>query len=216
MTSSLSITPPPTKASDGIFGLTKFDGVKSQQGDRRALAWPRIALAFSTKPMDATERPKESLPGWSPAYFTGDRRKKVNVERVFGLALDYDNKWTELNAAGGSNVHPLPPGELVSIEAALGAWQKCQALVYTSYSHTPCWPRFRLVVPFSRFVSATEYVSIWRWAEKRLRACGQAIDEQCKDPSRFWFIPARKDDHFEAIVQDGGYLDVDVVLGGTS
>ncbi len=216
MTSSLSITLPPTKASDGTFGLTKFEGVKSQHGDRRAPAWPRFALAFSTKPVDAAGRTKESLPGWSPAYFKDDRRKKQNVEKVFGLALDYDNAWIELTADGKTEKHPLPPSELVSIEAAVGAWQGCQALVYTSYSHAPCWPRFRLVVPFARPVSVTEYASIWRWAEKRLRACGQVIDEQCKDPSRFWFIPARKDDYFKAVVQDGGYLDVDVVLGGAS
>lgn len=216
MTSSKSIAPPPTKASDGTFGLTKFDGVKSQQGHRRALKWPRIALAFSTKPMDAENRTKESLPGWSPAYFSDDRRKKANVEKVFGLALDYDNKWTELNAAGGGDVHPLPSGELVTIEAALRAWEGCHALVYSSYSHTSCWPRFRLVVPFARSVSATEYMTIWRWAEKRLRACGQAIDEQCKDPSRFWFIPAKKDDNFVGVVREGEYLDVGRILGGAS
>lgn len=214
MTKRAKIAPLLTKPSDEPFGITLFDGVKQVNGRRKSTSWERLVWAFAANPIDATRRSKESLSGWSPAHFSANARKKANVERVFALALDFDNAWEEILPDGSRLKHVLPHEEIVAVEAGLSPWTGAKACSYTSYSHTPEWPRFRLIVPFARAVTAKEYAIVWSWARERLESAGQVIDEQCKDPGRFWFSPAKKDDHFRIVVQDGDYLDVDAILGG--
>jgi hypothetical protein len=214
MTKRAKIAPLATTAAHGSFGVTLFEGVMETNGHRASTSWESLVWGFADKVVDATSRSKESLPGWSPAHFSGNVRKKANVEHVFALALDYDNAWEEILTDGAHEKHPLPPDEIVTVDAALAPWAGARAWTYTSYSHQPQWPRFRLVVPFARAVTADEYVIVWAWARERLKASKQVIDEQCKDPSRLWFRPARRNEHFQQVLQDGDYLDVDAILGG--
>jgi hypothetical protein len=203
----------PIKPGQSRFSFTFFSrGTKNPAGERKLADWgvffEKVLLFGAEKRADI---PKEKLPAWSPAVFTDDKRAKHNVENVTALVLDYDNTWIEL-ADGKAIKQRIPEEELVTIERAVAAWKGCMLLVHTSSSHTSEWPRFRVVVPFSRPVTPDEYTIIWEWAAEHLEDRGQAIDGACKDPSRLWFLPARRSDNYEAVLIDGQHLDVDAIL----
>lgn len=124
-------------------------------------------------------------------------RRKANVEQIHALVLDYDSGKT-------------------TPEDALTVWKGSLACTYTSWSHTPEKPRFRLIVPLSRAVSADECARVWTAASAKLAAAGQEIDQACKDPSRLWYLPCRRDEHFAAAIQDGESLDAEALLASAT
>lgn len=129
-------------------------------------------------------------PGWSPAGFRDGKRGRESVLRVFALVLDVDGGW--------------------SIQGALEAFAPCYGFLHTSKSHTDDVHRFRLILPFSRSVSAFEYDAIWR----RVEAVHPGrVDPACKDPSRFWYTPGVLGDApYETHRLTGQPLDPDAIL----
>jgi hypothetical protein len=141
-------------------------------------------------------RGDQEHPGWSAARFEPCERAAENVREVFALCLDYDNK-----AKNGAMVSPP-----VTIASAAELWGKHLGLIHTSRSHTPDWPRFRVVLPLSRPVSKFEYAALWL----RVKDHAGAVDDAPKDPSRFWFLPGvREGGTFDAHRLTGDPLDVD-------
>ena len=110
-------------------------------------------------------------PGWSPARFDPCERAAENVREVYALCLDYDQG--------------------TAIADAVEIWEGMAGFLHTTRSHTNAHPRFRVVLPLSRAVSAFEYAGLWR----RVSAIAGAVDPAPKDASRFWYWPG---------VQDGG------------
>lgn len=110
---------------------------------------------------------KTELPAWSPTiYREGSTKGTVGVEAVTAIVLDYD------------------AGDTPFVEAML-PWPYRSA-VYTTFSHTPEKPRFRVVIPLARPCPVELYPRLWLWARSR---CVGTIDESCKDPGRIWFRP---------------------------
>lgn len=183
----------PAPAATAPTTLTFFKPKEKSKGLRKTItSWSNVFDMFSNaKP--STSKEKNDQAGWSPATFAGDTRKRSNVELVHALVLDYDSGTT-------------------TPEQALAVWDGCVACVYTSWSHTPSKPKFRLIVPFIRAVNADEYAVLWANAALKVKQAGQAIDEACKDPSRLWYMPSKRDDAFEVVVQDGVLLDVGELL----
>lgn len=95
-------------------------------------------------------------------------RKKENVERMHSLILDID--------------HGLPGDR---IDDFLGIWP-WQGIAYTSYSHTPEEPRFRVILPFAYPIDGDAYATVWKWANER---SGEVIDQKCKNTDRLYFLP---------------------------
>lgn len=106
---------------------------------------------------------KDELPLWSPARFNG-RRSKSSVIEVCMIVLDYDDGTT--------------------IESAVGTWGAYAHVVYTTPSHTPELPKFRVVLPLAEPVPADRWGAVWRWAEER---SGRQVDPKCKDASRIYY-----------------------------
>lgn len=126
-----------------------------------SVAWTRL----KDRLVQHGEREYKDGPGWSPTrYASGATRAKGNVLGVSALVLDVDH-------------HDLPYDQLDGY-----AW-----VAHTTYSHDRNDPRWRVVVPLSQPVSAHD------WPEFISRAYahfGGVADEQCKDASRFYYLPS--------------------------
>ena len=88
----------------------------------------------------------------------------------------------------------------------------CAAMVYSTHKHTPEAPRLRLVIPFSRSVSAEEYEPVCRKIADSLGI--EMFDSTTYDPTRLMYWPSTsKDGEYVFLHQEGEFLDPDEVLG---
>jgi KaiC/GvpD/RAD55 family RecA-like ATPase len=164
--------------------VTWWPSLLNTQGYRETANWSDV--------FDQLSKPQaflgESHPGWSAAVFHGDKRSRENVERVTAAVFDYDKG--------------------TSLDEGRQQWEGYYGLLHTTKSHTLDTPRFRIVLPLSRPVSAFEWDALWR----RFQAhTGGALDGQAKDPSRFWYQSGIgvADGAFIARRMGGKVLDVD-------
>jgi replicative DNA helicase len=158
-------------------------------GNRQALEWDALFAEFS-KPQLCVE--KEQLPGWSPATFKGDRRKKEACDTVSAIVLDYDEG---------------------NLDSAALVWGTVYGFIHTTPSHSPEHHRFRVILPLSRAVSPAEQQQLFSWARGIANDAGHTIDETTKDPSRFWFVPGVKSGApFETRELKGDHINVDGLL----
>ena len=105
---------------------------------------------------------------WSPAIFSGTR-SKANAREVCALVLDYDDG-----------------ADPVTETRKLDERGVCYIL-YTTHSHTPEKPKFRVVIPFARPVRGEVWADFY---PRAARFFGQGYDEKCKDASRLYYLPA--------------------------
>ena len=124
---------------------------------------------------------------FSPVTYTGERVKQEAVTTITALVLDYDD-----------GTDPL---------AAIEPWLPYDFVIYTTHSHTPEAPRFRLVFPLATPAEPEPFRALWRWAAER--AAGE-IDRTCKDLFRRYYWPARPTEDAEhfAIRNEGRLLAV--------
>jgi len=161
--------------------VTLWTSLTNPHGERIETSWEQwfeklsipVELAQREDPRTGQRIPdKTRLPGWSAAWFEDDRRTNAAVRFITALVLDYD---------GGT-----------SIEQAVTLWEPYEGFLHTTPSHQqdPQVDRFRVVLPLTRAVSASEYSGLWAWAHAHAKAEGQRLDEATKDPARLWYLPA--------------------------
>lgn len=89
----------------------------------------------------------------------------------------------------------------------------CAAVLYSTHSHSPQSPRYRLIIPTSRELSTDEYEPV---ARKVAALTGiEYFDSTTYQPERLMYWPSSSKDG-EAVfrMQDGPFLDVDEILAG--
>ena len=103
---------------------------------------------------------------WSPTRYADGATSRANagVTAVSALVFDCDRV-------------PPDPERLAGVY-----W-----LGRTTYRHTPTAPRWRVVVPLTTPVPATQWRDVWRRARAAL--CPEA-DPSCKDQSRQYYVPS--------------------------
>lgn len=105
--------------------------------------------------------------------------------------------------------------DLHTLKAALPAWAKVDAVVYSTWKHTPSVPRVRVVVRLSRAVAnatEAEFRQVYSAAAYLLRI---PADPQASDRARFFFGPQHKpgaNGSVERVRFRGEALDVDALL----
>lgn len=170
--------------------ITLFENLTNPRGQSANIDWDGWFNHLET-PIEIDD--KFAAPGWSPAIFNECTRSKETVKTVAALGLDFD--------------------EGVTIEAAHEFFSVYQGSLHTTFSHTDEHPRFRVVLPFNRPVTADEYARVWETIYDRIKRAGMTLDRGCKDASRFWFLPAVKPGgQYIFQVFRGNLLDVDEVL----
>ena len=170
------------------FGVSLFQGARDNRPKPARPTWAALVQMLAAP---WPYRSKAELPGWSPASYThGARRGAQGVEDVSCLVFDYDDG--------------------TGIDDAREPWLEFPHLVHTSWSHRLEAPRFRLVLPLERPVSAEHWAAAWLHASERARG---EVDLKCKDPCRLYFLPGVAGAHvpFSFLEHDPGgrLLDLD-------
>lgn len=177
-----------------MFEITRWRSLTDAHGKRASVTWAELAAMLATpapRPADA-ENPK--LAGWSPATFEGNRRKKIGVQAVPALGLDFDTG-------------ALP------LERLLAALDGLPVIIHSTRRYTPTAPRWRGIVKLSRAMTGAEHEQVWTQMRAHLGALGIMLDDHAKDPSRFWYLPCEPvEGEYIFHAAAGKELDVDAWL----
>jgi hypothetical protein len=160
------------------------------QGRQIEVPWS-IVCERVTHPRPAPS--KDSLARIAFVDFKDGYRKMANVRAVHAAALDFDN---------GSALHDILRGV-----------DDLFAIVHTTFSATAEHPRWRVILPLDRPVSADEYERAWRCLAGRFERAGVDPDYAARDASRAWAVPAiPPSGHYVSRVVDGAFASVDQAL----
>lgn len=112
---------------------------------------------------------------WMPVRLRPDEQGRIRraarfVEAVSCLVLDLDQ------------------GE--PLKRAKGLIDGRRAILHTSWSHTPAYPKGRIVFPLAEPAPASKWGDVWTAAEQWARSVELTIDPATKDASRLYFLPA--------------------------
>jgi putative DNA primase/helicase len=126
--------------------ITVFPDVFAKTAESRNLTWPdlcEIIRTEPTKPAKAACRLVKLAAFGDTRTANGSLRHDANILSVSGIEGDYD-------------------AEVVTPDEALALLEKhhTRAMVYTSPSHTPQAPRWRVMAPLSRPISPTARVRL--------------------------------------------------------
>lgn len=149
------------------LSLTYFESLTNPQGKRVTTSWETLVGRLS---MARTVERKHDAPGISLATYAGDRRALVNVERVFAIGLDLDERvnWDDLTTRFSATT----------------------SFLHTTWSSTEAEPRARVFLPLSRPVTGDEYRRVYAACVLIVESGGLVVDRAASDPSRFWFLPS--------------------------
>ena len=146
------------------------------------------------KPKQGEKPSSKSSPLISPAVFNkGDTRNNENVQGWGAwAAIDVDNYET-------------------SFDTALKLFAPCRFVCYSSASSTKQKPKFRVILPLSRYVEQKQIRHLWFSLNTEFNSLG---DPQTKDLSRMYYVPAQYPNAFNFIVSNrrSPILDVDKLL----
>lgn len=131
--------------------------------------------------------------GFVGGYLLGGQRKKSNVTCLSLATLDIDegtpDTWDIIRKA-------VPYA----------------ALLYSTHSYTPDNPRYRLIIPFTRDISPSEYAPVCRRITAKIDAAAgkRLFDETTYAVGRLFYWPSvSKDATLVYEVQDGPFCDPD-------
>lgn len=187
------------------------------------LAWDEL-VAWLTED-HIHNGPKDTLPGWIPAEFNGAARGNDNVKHVTVGVIDLDH---------------VTDADIEELHDRLRALQ-LDYIWHTSYTHgrtcvahnktarkaagargqdtpaeCPDWcdaekiPKYRFVLRLSRPVAPADWLKVWAG----LAHVAPRIDPACKDPTRLYFVPGRREGTpWDAGSYAGGQtVDVDALI----
>jgi hypothetical protein len=146
--------------------------------------------AFAGRVRDA--RPgasKESLARWAPVEFRDSYRARANVIRCYAVVLDVDDGTP-----------------LEHIESGLDG---LFCITHSTFSASPNAPKWRVIVPLDRPVTADEYDRCWRWIASALESDRYAPAYQARDAPHPWAVPARPPNgHYIVSIGEGSFACV--------
>ena len=137
---------------------------------------------------------RKDIGGFVCGYLKNGQRLKQNVEYRQVICLDADSPDDDF---------------LTDLDIGMGnaAWG-----LYTTHSHTAAAPRYRVLIPLDRPVTADEYKAIARLLAKDINI--EAMDSTTYEPERLMYWPSKpQDGEFIFRYNDAPILNVDDTLG---
>jgi len=182
-----------------------------------SMGWDELAAWLSED--HEHDGPKDSLPGWVPVEFSTSSRANENVKHVTCAVVDLD----EIKASDVQAAH-----EMLRALKLDYAWHTSYSHLLTCQAHNKqaakhgqpaecpadCTndrkPKYRFVIRLSRAVAPKDWPRVWSC----LAELFPRIDVQCKDPSRFYYVPGHRPGapHDEGHYEGGQALDVDKLI----
>ena len=155
------------------------------------LPWESFAEWLTKEP---PEMPDKAARGWYiPAEFDPAYRDGQNFVARHAITFDFDK---------------------VTIDTwgdAINAWSDLAFAMYTTFSHTPEAPRFRVVMPLSRPAGYDEFQAVARKVATDVGV--ELIARESFVPTQMMYAPARRlGAQFVSYVNTEEYLNVDAVL----
>lgn len=137
---------------------------------QHALPWPELVELLTVPTVHVGD--KLRLSAWSPVKLRAGAttRANANVEAVSCLVYDFDQ------------------GEPVQRVEALAYGRT--AIVHTSFSHRPEYPKLRVVLPLAVPCPAERWADVWGAASRWAASQGLTVDAATKDAARIFFLPA--------------------------
>lgn len=151
-----------------LVECTYFRPLEKARGKRFEATWERLCARLSEPKITSA---KGDAPGISLATFRGDHRTLANVERVFAVGIDLDER--------------VPPWDEVEYLFSGSA-----AFLHSTWSSAIGKLRARVFLRLSRPVTGDEYRRVYRAVVERSESLGLVVDRAASDPSRFWFLPS--------------------------
>lgn len=196
--------PNPKIRHDGALTISVGGSRKETQWKPRELTWGELVQRLRTpartretvQEYQAMTKPKQGevkdVGGFVGGTLKGGRRKADAVAWRHLLTLDLDyvtgDVWAQI--------------ELLSDYGAV---------LYSTHSHTPDKPRYRLVIPLKRPVTPDEYAAAARRVAADLGI--EMFDDTTYEPHRLMYWPSTSlDGDYIFEVQDGLWLDPDEIL----
>ena len=155
------------------------------------LPWENFAKWLTKEPKETAT--KEALGWYIPAEFDPVYRDSQNFVARHAITFDFDR--VTLDTWGD----------------VINAWENTAFAIYTTYSHAPEAPRFRVVMPLSRPAGFDEFQAV---ARKVAADVGiELIARESFVPAQMMYAPARRlGGLFTSRINQGDWLDVDAVL----
>lgn len=157
----------------------------------RTLQWAEFAQWLTQTPPETTDK---SARGWFiPAEFDPVYRDSQNYVARHAITYDFDH---------------------VTIDTwgdVINAWASTAFAMYTTYSHKPVSPRFRVVMPLSRPAGYDEFQAVSRKVAADIGI--ELIARESFVPAQMMYAPCRTlGGTYAGHINDGEWLDVDSVL----
>lgn len=175
------------------LAFSLFKGAKDVTPKAADADWPTLVTRLQTLDVRGVE-PQEGKdgPGFSFASYDPPRRSNDNVVRLSALVLDIDN-----GAAYGD---------------VKGGIAHLEHVAYSTHRSTTEHPKFRLVFPLTRGVSANEWPKVWQAGSALI---GGHADKATKDASRFYYFHSCSKANEAASFRHhnaGAWLDPDTII----
>ena len=152
------------------FDFSRFDSKSDNAPKAARLDWRGLCALLQRH---STRTTKDGRAIGAASYLDGATRKNENAAAVSLAILDFDDGTTQSEIEAGA--------------ARLNSGAGAAAFIYSTYSHTPEAPKFRLVLPLLSPVSAGDWPDVW----KRLaRAFDDKPDKSAKDAARIHYLPS--------------------------
>lgn len=155
------------------------------------LAWDDFATWLTTEPPELQDKAQA---GWYiPAEFDPVYRDSQNFIARHAITFDFDH------------VNIDTWGDVIN------AWSDTAFAIYTTFSHRPDCPRFRVVMPLLRPAGYDEFQAVARKVAADIGI--ELLARESFVPAQMMFAPARSlGGCFASHVNAGDWLDVDAVL----
>ena len=178
-----------------------------------ATSWPNKSTSWAdlVKRLGKCKRTSESVTEYKSMNKAQKGRAKDVGGFVGGTVRDGGHRKAESITARSLVTLDIDYGEKGTVGLVQDLLYGTAWCLYSTHSHTPEKPRYRVIIPLSREVSAEEYIPIARRVADDIGI--DLFDSSTYEPSRLMYWPScPRDGEFVYEVGEGDPLDVDKVL----